>query len=75
MSGADTLKQAYRAPRLIVVKVHEEPKVPPLLSGVHKLPAEEAAEVDVVAAAPPVPIGAPRTAPPIVARAGFDGAL
>lgn len=74
-SGAESLKPAHRAARLVVVKVHEEPQVPPLLPGVHKLPAEEAAEVDVVAAAPPVPIGAPGAAPPIVARAGLDGAL
>lgn len=69
------LKPAHRAARLVVVKVHEEAQVPPLLPGIHKLPAEQTAEVDVVAAAPPMPIGAPRTAPPIVARAGLDGAL
>lgn len=74
-SGAEPLKPAHRAARLVVVKVHEEAQVPPLLAGIHKLPAEEAAEIDVVAAAPPVPIGSPRAAPPIVARAGLDGAL
>lgn len=57
------------------MKVHEEAQVPPLLSGIHELPAEEAAKVDIVAAAPPVPIGASRAAPPVITRAGLDGAL
>lgn len=73
--GCRAPQSAHRSARLVVVKVHEEAQVPPLLPGIHKLPAEEATEVDVVAAASPVPIGAPRPASPVVARAGLDGAL
>lgn len=72
---APAYNRTYRAPCLVVVKVHEEAQIPPLLPRVHKFSAEQAAEVDIVAAAPPVPVGAPRAAPPVIAGARLNGAF
>lgn len=65
----------HHAPGLVVVQVHEETQVAALLAGVHKLPPEEPPKVNVVAAAPPVPVGPPRATAPVIAGARLDGAL
>lgn len=68
-------QRPHHAPGLVVVQVHEETQVSALLTGVHKLPPKEATEVDVVTAAPPVPVRAPRATAPVVTGAGLDGTL
>lgn len=65
----------HHAPGLVVVQVHQEAQIAALLAGIHEFPAEEPPEIDVIAAASPVPIGAAGAAPAIIASARLDGAL
>lgn len=57
------------------MQVGEVAQIPASFAGVHKLPAEHAAKVHVVAAASPVPVRPPRSSAPVVAGAGLDGPL
>lgn len=65
----------YHSPGLVVVQVGEVAQVPPSLTGIHELPSEHSPEVDVVAAAAPVPIRPAGPAPPVIAGARIDGAF
>lgn len=57
------------------MQVHHVANVAPLLAGVDELARELDAELDVVRAAAPLPVGSRRSALAVVARARLDGAL
>lgn len=67
--------KTYHSTGFVVVEVHHVTDVAALLAGVDKLPGELDAELDVVRAAAPFPVGSRRSALAVVASAGLDGSF
>lgn len=69
------LYSTHHSTGFVVVEVHHVTDVAALLSGVDKLPGELDAELDVVRASAPFPVGSRRSALAVVASARLDGSF